>query len=75
MAVQKNLRLTQPHAHALASVAKRLSEHPDEIPARLLPHLTEGREVCESEIVGALAAQLAAELGVEPPGPTETDRE
>lgn len=55
--VQKAFRLTLAHDIKLARLMQRLRGG-EPLPAVVTAHLTEGRELCESDVVGAAIAHL-----------------
>lgn len=59
---QKNHRLRESSARALAKSAEHLAREPDKMPKWLRPFIDDSREICQSTIVDALVAYLANEL-------------
>ena len=58
---QKNMRLTPEQLAALRELATIIKRDPLRLPQDVRAHLTEGRELGDSEIVGALLLWLRAQ--------------
>lgn len=65
--IQKNVRLSLDHAAAMDAAMSVIRANPGRLPETLRALLTDGREVCESDVTGALWQRLLSELSPQKP--------